>query len=89
MRGSYTVRRNGLDDHGNKNEVSCLALHLGDRELTVTLASTNREHRPRVSRRTRGSMTTHENAKDPKDIGGAEIVKPDPKFQSFFPIDEG
>ena len=29
-------------------------------------------------------MTTHENAKDPKDIGSTEIVKPDPKFQSFF-----
>ena len=29
-------------------------------------------------------MSTHENAKDPKDLDGSEIMKPDPKFQSFF-----
>ena len=29
-------------------------------------------------------MSTHDDATDPKDLNGSEIMKPDPKFQSFF-----
>ena len=29
-------------------------------------------------------MSTHEDAKDPKDLKGSESMKPDPEFQDFF-----
>ena len=29
-------------------------------------------------------MSTHDDAKDPKDLAGSEVMKPDQKFQSFF-----
>ena len=29
-------------------------------------------------------MSTHQDAKDLEDLDGPEIMKPDPKFQSFF-----
>ena len=37
---------------------------------------------PSIPRRT---MSTHEDAKDPKDLKGSESMKPDPEFQDFFP----
>ena len=29
-------------------------------------------------------MSTHDDAMDPKDLNGSEIMKPDPKFQISF-----
>ena len=29
-------------------------------------------------------MSTHDDAKDPKDLDSSHVMKPDPKFQNFF-----